>query len=284
MDVFWIKDLKILTKKYWEVIPTGNMTRIEQLNALTRLILYYIALSFLFSSNYDFLIYTLIALILIIIVYYIYSNSEEQVYVDLINYNKNESAKYQKNIELTQSPINEIYDKYKNKNFKGQNAEIEIEAGFIDSDGNYRLGKNISSVDFQKEIQKKNNKNKKISYAENEKLKNYEARKPTIENPFMNIVFSDYLDLENIPEASNVNDVNIKETSQKLYNSSIFRSVGDVFERENSQRNFFTVPNKITPESQTNFANWLYKVGPTCKERTSSCTYFEEPYMTSQRY
>ena len=58
----------------------------------------------------------------------------------------------------------------------------------------------------------------------------------------------------------------------------------DVFERENSQRNFFTVPNKITAESQTNFANWLYKVGPTCKERTSSCTYYEEPYMTSQRY
>ena len=47
MEVFWIKNIKILPDKYWEVIPTKNMTRIEQLNALTRLIIYYILLSFI---------------------------------------------------------------------------------------------------------------------------------------------------------------------------------------------------------------------------------------------
>ena len=162
MEVFWIKNIKILPDKYWEVIPTKNMTRIEQLNALTRLIIYYILLSFLFSSNYDFLIYTLIALILIIIVYYIYANNTEQVYVDLINQNKNENEKYQTLEKPLQSPINTVYDNYKNKNFKGENTNIEIESGFIDSDGNYRLGKDIAEVNVNKEIEKKNNKNKKI--------------------------------------------------------------------------------------------------------------------------
>ena len=100
----------------------------------------------------------------------------------------------------------------------------------------------------------------------------------------MNVVFSDYLNNENIPVPCNSQDDHINKEMTNYYNSTIFRSVGDAFNRTNSQRNFYTAPNNDSPEAQTNFANWLYKRGPSCKERTSSCQYFEEPNMTSLRY
>ena len=47
---------------------------------------------------------------------------------------------------------------------------------------------------------------------------------------------------------------------------------------------FYTVPIRTVPNDQTEFANWLYKTGPTCKENSQNCTYYESPTMSSQRY
>jgi hypothetical protein len=99
-----------------------------------------------------------------------------------------------------------------------------------------------------------------------------------------NIVFSDYLDAQNIAEPCNIDDSDVQNQMQNLYNSSIYRNLEDVWERENSQRMFYTVPIQTVPNSQTDFANWLYKTGPTCHENTQYCTYYEDPSMTSQRY
>ena len=71
---------------------------------------------------------------------------------------------------------------------------------------------------------------------------------------------------------------------QNLYNSSIYRNFEDVFERENSQRMFYTLPIQTVPNDQADFANWLYKSGPTCRESTQNCNYYESPEMTSGRY
>ena len=71
---------------------------------------------------------------------------------------------------------------------------------------------------------------------------------------------------------------------QNLYNSSIFRNIEDVYERENSQRIFYTMPIKTIPNDQTNFANWLYKSSSTCKENTQNCSYYETPQFVSPRY
>ena len=276
-DNFWIYEPSILYKKYWIILPDKNMTRTEQMNALTRLFIVIFILSCMFSSK-SFIVLFILSLLLVIVYYFVYINNAALIEKDLIDKNKNEWNKYTDVQTQDKAPIDYVYDKYKNNNFKGPNKNISIESGFIDSNGNYK-------IDDIKKNENINKNNKKIvSFDENEILKEKTNKKPTLENPFMNVVFSDFLDESNYPQSSNVYDSQIQETSQKLYNSNIFRSTADVFERENSQRNFYTVPTKITPESQTNFANWLYKTGPTCKENTSSCTYYEEPYMTSQRY
>ena len=92
------------------------------------------------------------------------------------------------------------------------------------------------------------------------------------------------MDAGNIPEPCNTDDKDIQTSMNQLYNSSIYRNIEDVFERENSQRIFYTMPITTVPNKQTEFANWLYKTGPTCKEKSANCTYYEEPYMSSQRY
>ncbi len=185
-----------------------------------------------------------------------------------------------KNTKLSQTngPINSIYNdpNYRDMIMKdGSSPNVILEAGYIDSDGNYRLGKEYN-------LDTPTNNKKKLNYEADEKYKKNKCKKPTADNPYMNIVFSDYLDAANVPEPCNSDQT--KDDAQYLYNSTVYRNIEDVYERQNSQRLFYTLPITTIPNKQGEFADWLYKTGPQCKENTSKCTYFEEPYMVSQRY
>lgn len=87
--------------------------------------------------------------------------------------------------------------------------------------------------------------------------------KPTKSNPFMNpLPFDDRLRNE---ACSDVNP-ETKMMVEKYFNNGLYRPVSDIFGKENSQREFYTVPNTKFPNNQTQFANWLYKTPRTCKE------------------
>ena len=159
-EKFWIEDPYILYKKYYIIIPTNNMGRIEQLNTITRFLLYFIILCILFGSEQYIIIYLLIGIILIIIFYYIYISDSKGIQQDLIseaeksaNYftnNENTYAIGEENFELNK-PMVTLYDSVKNNIFKGNkipNVEFEVESGYIDSDGNYKLGQNYSDIDY----------------------------------------------------------------------------------------------------------------------------------------
>lgn len=293
MSEFWIKNPSILYTDYYKIIPTSNMTRIEQMNTISRLIIYYMILVILFNKNDTIILYCIIALIMLCVIYFIYSTNELGVMTDLINENKNEYSEFT-NIKKCNSDycesdydpaIDSVYDNYNNKIYKGSDEKnIALYSGYIDSNGNYNLGKNKSIIDTNKYKQSLEEKDKKTSYDKNELYKKNTCKEATIENPFNNIIFSDYLDMENLPVPCNSSDENIQNNEQNLYNSSVFRNTSDVFTRENSQRLFYSPPISISPESQENFANWCFKQGQTCKENTKYCNYYEEPYMSSQRY
>jgi hypothetical protein len=242
------------------------------------------------------MLFILIIILLITVFYYIYARDEKGIQNDLINENSDPIEKFTtlncdscndntKNL-LNEAMIN-IYDNSKDKMLKGvakTDKDIVIEAGYIDSDGNYKLGKDYSDINMNEWNKEQQKTKKKISWEKNEIFKENNCRKPTADNPFANIVFSDYLDASNIAEPCNSDDSNVQKDMQNLYNSTIYRNFEDVFERENSQRMFYTMPIRTVPNDQTDFANWLYKTGPTCKENTQNCTYYEVPMMTSQRY
>ena len=61
------------------------------------------------------------------------------------------------------------------------------------------------------------------------------------------------------------NDSHIQNQSQKILND-LYRDVQDVFSKNNSQRQFYTVPGNRIPHDQSSFAHWLYGTPQTCKE------------------
>jgi len=111
----------------------------------------------------------------------------------------------------------------------------------------------------------------------NEKSKNYEKStclKPTEENPFSNTLLTDVNNYTEKEEACLIEE-NSEEIEQH-FNKGLFKDVGDLYGKNNSQRQFFTMPNTneygVKSGDTVKFANWLYNTGEsTCKEDTSKC-------------
>lgn len=296
-EKFWTEDPSVLLNKYYIILPDKTMSRVEQLNTISRFIIYFILLCVIFNTDINIIIYLIVGLILIIIFFYIYKSDPIGIKNDLlqetiklsekITDQDNSCSDCHENFELNKPAVT-LYDNVKNKVFKGDtipNVNFINESGYIDSDGNYKIGPNYTDINYDEYVNKeKKKKQKKISWEKNNDYVKNTCRKPTVDNPFTNIVFTDYLDSGNLAEPCNIDDDDVQNQMQNLYNSSIYRNLEDVWERENSQRMFYTVPIQTVPNSQTDFANWLYKTGPSCKENTQYCSYYESPNMTSSRY
>ena len=93
---------------------------------------------------------------------------------------------------------------------------------------------------------------------------------PTVHNPFMNIdLIADDKTKEAAPPSWN--DEDLKEKIEDKYNYNLYRDVGDLYGKSNSQRQFYTMPSTTIPNNQTSFAKWCYSSGPTCKETSIYC-------------
>lgn len=92
---------------------------------------------------------------------------------------------------------------------------------------------------------------------------------PTQNNPFMNVQQNDYLNEPNRKAVSSLNNYNNsklnKMIDEKFY-YNLYRDVDDVYNVNNSQRQFYTTASTTIPNEQGKFVDWLYKVPPTCKE------------------
>ena len=90
---------------------------------------------------------------------------------------------------------------------------------------------------------------------------------PTKNNPFMNPEIYDY-NTKNVdePACNTFNNKGVQSYTDKLFSSSLFRDVNDLFGKNNSQRQFYTVPGNSIPNDQDKFAKWLYATPKTCKE------------------
>jgi hypothetical protein len=120
------------------------------------------------------------------------------------------------------------------------------------------------------EFNKNNPKLNMNSASENFNIKKVKKTKPTKDNPFMNINL--ITDKKNKVESyTSYNDNNIKNQITKKFNHNLYRDVSDLYSKNNSQREFYTMPSTQIPNQQNKFADWLYKTGPTCKENTIKC-------------
>ena len=99
----------------------------------------------------------------------------------------------------------------------------------------------------------------------NDLIESGSCRHPTRDNPFMNpsLFNSESNDLEPCPS---YNNKGIQRIIEDNFNEDLYTDVNDIFGKNNSQRQFYTIPGKSIPNNQKSFAEWLYKTPPTCKE------------------
>lgn len=108
-----------------------------------------------------------------------------------------------------------------------------------------------------------------------------EKVEPTYDNPVMNFTMGDFLNLDKdgniIPKApiSNTMDPKVQEKIESTFQQGTYREVSDLFNKNSSQREFYTMPTTDVINDIGEFQNWLYKTPPTCKE-TSMCLRYED--------
>lgn len=88
----------------------------------------------------------------------------------------------------------------------------------------------------------------------------------TVENPFMNVLVTDYGTGKDRPAACNVLDKKVQKKMETNFNAKIYRDVSDIYSNMSSQREFYTMPNTSIPNNAESFAEFCYGTGPTCKE------------------
>jgi hypothetical protein len=91
---------------------------------------------------------------------------------------------------------------------------------------------------------------------------------PTSNNPFMNVLLTDLKNAKDRKRACTANDDHSTMNEiDKNFDINLYKNVDDVWNKQNSQRQYFTMPWTTIPNNQTDLATWLYHTGPTLKER-----------------
>lgn len=93
------------------------------------------------------------------------------------------------------------------------------------------------------------------------------CKRPTAQNPFMNHLVSEY-GQEDLPPCD-YDDV--KDDVRTHFNKGLPRNIEDLYEKQNSQREFLTMPNGGLPPDSREFAEFLYGGMKSCKEYPSHC-------------
>ena len=93
---------------------------------------------------------------------------------------------------------------------------------------------------------------------------------PNKHNPFMNTPFFDVAANKELPQScTSYDNKGIQRKIEKEFDKGLYRNYTDIFGKENSQRQFFTVPGRQGIPDQSSFAHWLYRTPDTCKEGNS---------------
>lgn len=89
------------------------------------------------------------------------------------------------------------------------------------------------------------------------------CQRPTKNNPFANVLLTDYAGNPRRPAACPYDEV--KDEVNDLFYDGLYRNLTDVYDHQNSRRQFFTNPVTRTLPNTKAFANFLYN-SPTRKD------------------
>ena len=128
--------------------------------------------------------------------------------------------------------------------------------------------------------EKKKNKNESYSNLRPTTVKRERKNcsKSTSINPFSNATVGALLGEEGRAPACSYDSPGVSDEMRKNFNKGLFRDLDDVYEVENSQRQFYTMPVTTSAPDTIAFAEYLYGRKDTCKENPSLC----EPRFASR--
>jgi hypothetical protein len=104
----------------------------------------------------------------------------------------------------------------------------------------------------------------------------------TVDNPFMNALPAD--DRRRGPACSTINNVELANKVEANFSNNLYKDVNDVFNRNHSERQYYTMPSTTYPNNQGAYVNWLYGGPPTCKESTDKCISNLHTRLNQQSY
>jgi hypothetical protein len=101
-----------------------------------------------------------------------------------------------------------------------------------------------------------------------EALSDRACTKPTRDNPFGNVLLTDLCDASRPPACAYDS---VKDDITAKFNDGLFRNSSDVYQKENSQRQFMTMPVTTSIPDTGAFANFLYGNMKSCKTFSADC-------------
>lgn len=244
-DPIWTKNFNILfqPERFMEFFPTKEQTHEERVNAIVRLSLYVSIGLAIYHSNVKYFAIFVFFLGFTFIIYRHHPDIKPKDTTSLSIQEKVQKDTEQKAIKEQLNPqLNNFTPSFGLRNVK-EHLENEVRP---------------------------------------DNTKDGICTKPTIDNPFMNVTMKDYMNFDsqgsivNRPPACDPNDPEIKKTMDETFSNNLYRDVSDVFGKQSSQRNYFTMPWTTIPNKQDEFARWLYLSPKTCKEDQDYCLRYED--------
>jgi hypothetical protein len=97
---------------------------------------------------------------------------------------------------------------------------------------------------------------------------------PSKQNPFMNVLISDYVQNPSKLPAADVDNPHVKKEMEENFNHGLHRDINDIWGKGNSQRQYYANPSTTIPNDRDSFMKWCYNTPYSCKEgNISNCIY-----------
>ena len=244
---FWSQDPTVLIRgsQLLDFYPKTSMSYDEKLNSIVRMCTYVAIILALFRCSY---LVFYIPLLSLLGTYGMYSMREQS---------KEEQVKRKLHPESDMKDANESFSLFDDSIATGQypNAPDALQHSYPSSHYN-RPNVSGSPQRPPGEFSDLNDPTRDCTLS-------------TKNNPFMNVLVPDMRYRVHRPAACTVLEVpDIKDDIRKNYDAKQFRNVGDVWDHNGGQRQFFTMPWTTIPNDPNgDFGQWLYDVPPTKKEQ-----------------
>jgi len=236
MGIFWVDEPDIIYKKYNEFFPVDNMNLEEKMNATTRFCIYYIIILLILRKSINYIIIPLIIIILIIIYNYYLKRKRENMTIDAPN---------------------GVTDKYGN--------DMIVDTAYYDSDNNLRF----------KQAERNNPKPPNYVTDNITFINDKKCAKPTVDNPYINPNVYDYK-YDSVPMPCNVDDSEINVEMKKCFDADLYKNLDDIYDKKNSERQFYTVPRENFKGNNIDFAHYLYHDTGGCRGPDQKCNRYED--------